>query len=185
MDRRLVILAALGLGLVTITVGFVGGGGDAGPRSLGVIGDIPNRVISGLDRDIPCTENADGVQTCATPLPNLTTADRASASALKVANATVKLDHLGAYRVLMGQAVLARGVLQTSALELANARSDAYRARSFMLELEDASSHRVLPRNIYDKGVTDGPQRVDVYLVFDLEWFREGAAIEISRVEVR
>ncbi|MES2208704.1 MAG: hypothetical protein V4515_00735 [Chloroflexota bacterium] len=159
-------------------------GGNQRPDSLGVVGDIPNRVVSGLDQDVPCTENADGVQTCATPLPKLTTADKASASALIIENGTVKLDHLGKYRVFLGQVVLARGIVQSSVLELGNVRSETYLAPSFRLELEDASSHRVLPRNIYDKGITDGPQRVDAYLVFDLQWYQEGASILISRVEV-
>jgi hypothetical protein len=179
----LVSVASAGLLVVVLWVLFPGDGQPSG--DLGPVGDIPNRVVSGLDQDIPCIENADGSLDCATPLPSLTAADRASGLALTLEGIVVELDHLGAYRVSLGQAVLARGIVQESVLQLGNVGSGAYRAPSFMLLFEDASSHKVLPRNIYAKGVTDGPQRVDVYLVFDLEWYRDGASIDVSRVVVR
>lgn len=181
---RFTLWVSAGFALLAVAVWLLTSGGNQPPGSLGLVGDIPNRVVSGPDQDIPCTENAERVQMCATPLPKLTAVDKASASALVVDDATIRLDHLGKYRVLLGQAVLARGMVQRLVLELGHVRSNTYRAPSFMLELEDALTHRTQPRNIDDKGLTDGPQRVDVYLTFDLQWYADGASIQVTRAEI-
>lgn len=178
-------VAVLGTLLIVGLIWLTTSGGSAGPDDLGVIGDIPNRVVSGPDLDIPCVEDEGGAQTCATPLPALTAADRSTSSPLVVDNLVIKLEHLGPHRVFIGQAVLARGVIEVMSLELRNAQSGTYRAPVFVLELEDASTKKVLPRNIYEKGFSDGPQRVDVYLTFDLQSFKEGATLEVSHIEVR
>ena len=160
-------------------------GGSSSPTNLGTVGNIPNRVLSGPDLDVPCVEDEKGVQACATPLPALTATERGTSSPLIMDNMTIKLDRLGPHRVLVGQAILARGVIQVMALELGNAKSGAYLAPVFLLELEDASTHEVLPRNIYEKGMSAGPQRVDVYLTFDLQSYGDGASVEVSHIEVR
>ena len=173
--------AGAGVGILAFTVVF---GLGAAPAQMAPVGELPNRVIRGPDRDVPCEELANGQEKCATPLPQLTVAEKARGSALRLDAVSVPLDHVGGYRVLLGQAILARGYVGAMDLSIANLDQNSFKATSFRLLLEDAKSGEGLPFNIYEKGLTQGDQTVNVYLVFDLSAFTEGATVEVRDVFV-
>lgn len=187
LGRRAIVVLGLALIALALTAGVLVfySGQPSSPGSLGTVGEIPNRIVPAPDRDVPCVENADGSQTCATPLPGLSAADRALSTPLEVSGLSIPLDHLGAYRMFVGQATLPRGEIEVMALSLSNSDSGTYFAPSFSLQLEDAMTKRPLPLNIYEKGVVDGAQTVNVYLRFDLTSFKVGATVEVKHIEVR
>lgn len=160
----------------------------AGPRldgKFGTVGEIPNRVDRGPDRDVPCIEGAGTDPVCATPLPALTQAQRAAARPLAVASIEVPLDRLGSYRIYLGDAVLPGGVLEEASFALDNGGDGTYLAPRFHIELEDAATKSVVPNNVYAKGVQAGPQRVSAYLRFDVQRFDPGAKVMVSDIVVR
>jgi hypothetical protein len=180
--RRGLILGVVALVVVAGLIFFQWAASNS--PHFGVVGPMPNRVVNGPDRDVPCDE-VGGSEVCATPLPTLTESDRAQVIPLEVANLNVRLDHLGAYRVPLGQAVLARGIIEVMSLSIANTGDGFYSARFFALQLEDATTGKVLPGNVYAKGIVDGLQRVNVYLSFDLQSHKPGAIVAVDHVEVR
>jgi len=177
-------MAALGASLL-VAAGWIALYSGPAPTRFGTVGEIPNRVAPGPDRDVPCVASSAGTMRCATPLPPLTDQDRAAARPLLVEGLRVPLDHVGRYRIPVGEAVLARGVIEVLSLTLANASDGSYTAPLFSLELQDAATGSALPRNMYGKGVVDGSQHVEVFLTFDLQAFAPGAALQVSRIEVR
>jgi hypothetical protein len=158
---------------------------DARTRTaqLGPVGEIPNRVVTGLDHDVPCIERDDGTEVCATPLPALSAADAATAKRLVVDQLSVPLDHTGSYRVYVGDAILARGVLQELTLAVADP-SDQFLAESFRLEIEEAATKKVLSRNPLVNPIQAEPVAVHVFLVFDLERYDKGSAVVVSKIVV-
>lgn len=187
MSRRILSIGApilLGIGgaVAGVSVFFAGG---ATNHSLGPVGPMPNRVQTGPDHDVPCLEPEGEAPVCATPLPALTANDRKLGVPLARASLAVPLDHLGSYRVLLGQATLARGVIERMSFSIENTDSDKFLAPVFYLELEDADTRAILPDNVYEKGVSPGAQRVNVYLRFELTSFTPGAVVEVADIDVR
>ncbi len=182
--RRRSALVVAGMGAITVgALVFLGGGTTTG--QLGTVGDMPNRVLIGPDRDVPCEEVEGKAPECATPVPTIPAADKALGKALVVKSLTVPLDHGGEYRVYLGQAVLARGVIERMSFSLRNAADGNYRAPVFYLELEDAETKAIVPTNVYAKGLEPRPQPVNVYLRFDLQSFDKGATVEVADIDVR
>ena len=176
----IVLLGAAGFSLMQ--------GGATTPPAFGRVGPLPtNSVFSGPDRDVSCTVELwepGASEACATLLPTLAPQERTLGRPLDVGPIDVALDHLGPYRVRIGEAILVRGLIQDMVLTIRNTADGTYAAPFFMLELEDAVTGKTLPRNLYEKGVVDGLQRVNVYLTFDLQSYEPGAVVQVDRVSV-
>jgi hypothetical protein len=161
--------------------------GAQAPPTFGVVGPLPtNWVYAGPDRDVSCSDDhPDAFLPCATLLPTLAPEERALGRPPDVGPLDVVLDHLGQYRVRVGEATLVRGLIQDMALSIGNTADGSYAAPYFTLELEDAVTGKVQPRNVYDKGMVDGLQRVYVYLKFDLLSYKTAAVVRVDHIRVR
>lgn len=171
-----------GVLVLMVAITASGCGGDGG---LGVVGPLPNRVVTGPDRDVPCREKDDGTLVCATPLPDLTPAESSHGVALRIERFEIELDHVGPYRVALGEAVLSRGIVTELSFRLESADRDDFLAPDFRLILEDNATRAVQPANVFEKGVVDGVQRVTVYVAFDLESYGKGSVVVLREVVVR
>ncbi len=184
MKRPLMIVGVLGASSL-LAVAIVTSARPGLDGSFGTVGQIPNRVDRGPDRDVPCIEDEGKEPVCATPLPALTQAQRLAAKPLAIKSIEVALDRLGAYRIHLGDAVLPGGVIEEASFALDNAGDGTYLARRFFIELEDAATKAVIPNNIYANGVQPGSQLVSAYLRFDLQKFTPGAKVIVSDIVVR
>jgi hypothetical protein len=174
-------IALLAAGALTLALPRV-----LSPPRTGVVGSLPtNSVVAGPDRDVSCTTDMPPAdEPCATLLPTLAPEERTLGRPLVAGPLDVALDHIGGYRVRVGEATLVRGLVQDMRLRIGNTADGTYAAPFFTLELEDAATGRKLPRNVYDKGMVDGLQRVNVYLVFELLSHAPGAIVRVERVLV-
>lgn len=182
LGRRNLLLGVVALAGAGFAIGAIG---ESGAGTFGAVGSLPNRVIAGPDRDVPCSENTNGIGICATPLPTLTAAETARRRPLEVVDIRIPVDADGPYRVLLGGAVLPRGLVEATNVQLGSAIDATYVADSFRIVLEDASTGRVLPDNIYVKGLVAGDQRVNAYLVFTILSHEPGAYVDVLQATVK
>ena len=137
-------------------------------------------------RDVPCAGEApDG---CATPVPPPDPEALAAAKELRVPRLDIPIDHDGHYEVPVGEAMLPNGLLSLAELEFASPDwpSDLSIADGVVrLDIRSLDDPGRLFWNIYDHGRSEGTERVEAILVFDVLHHEPGAELSIEDVLVR
>lgn len=162
---------------VAALLGACGGGQEILEAKLGPIRPIPNEGVAHPDTDIPCA--GEPPAGCSTPVPTPDRASRALGRPLHVAELDIPLDHLGAYAIAAGTAVLPNGYLTELSLAFANGEDGTYEAFGIRIELRPTPDASPEPMNRYERGRVDGPHLVHVYVVFDLSSLKRGAVMRI------
>jgi hypothetical protein len=179
--------------VVRVRVTPVGGEPSDHPVFCGVGGetsmlctDTPLiRVASPMSgyHDVPCgAEPAPG--NCASPVPTIAPSSAAKGVPLSVPSLTIAIDHVGAYAVDIGDAVLPNGILTEASATLADdRRADVLIPEGIQLEVVGEDGQPLV--NAYDHGWRPGTEQVHIRLVFTVESFDPGATLEITEVVVR
>lgn len=135
--------------------------------------------------DIPCAGVAPQ-SPCASPVPSPDPSALAAATMLRVGQLSIPIDHVGAYAIPVGEALLPNGVLREAAFELRNDTPADFLVSpegvSLMIESLDGGSPF---DNIYAHGWHPGTERVKATLVFAVESFEPGAVLEATGITVR
>ena len=132
--------------------------------------------------DVPCeTENGP----CATPLPTIDPAAAAAAVPLEVDALDIVIDHVGAYSIPVGEAVLPNGILSEVQFELADDMPSTVLLNPGFVHLEVTSLDGG-PRfdNIYQHGWHEGTERVQVTLTFTVEWLDADTTLQLTNIRV-
>ena len=132
--------------------------------------------------DVPCqTENGP----CATPLPTIDPAAAAAAEPLSVPSLDIVIDHIGAYSIPVGEAVLPNGILSEAAFGLADDMPSSVLLNPGFMYLEVTSLEGGPPfDNYYRRGWHDGTERVQVTLTFTVEWMEADTVLEVTGIRV-
>lgn len=134
--------------------------------------------------DIPCAGEPPGG--CASPVPSAEPAAIAAARPLEVTEVVVPLDHVGAYSIPLGTAVLPNGVLSASLLELAETTQSGFLLQEGLVALQlwpTDGGERL--DNRYAHGWRPGVEEVEARLVFTVDAFDPGAALHVRRAAIR
>jgi hypothetical protein len=135
--------------------------------------------------DTPCTDDTPRV--CATPVPTKAPDAIAAAVALRIDHVGIPIDHLGDFEVLLGEALLANGLLTKSGLSLVDDWPDDVTILHYGLWIEVRSLEpdgRPF-ENIYEHGWRKGTERVAAYLRFHVDRFDPGAVLQVRNVLVQ
>lgn len=144
---------------------------------------VRSSVESGY-ADVPCAGEAPNG--CATQLPALTPDALRDAEPLRVQQRTIDIPEIGPYRVHLGEARLANGILEVAAGTLGDPWPDHVHLSSAGIRIEVVSKVEGRPpfNNLYEHGWWKGVEPVDVFLVFEARHVDAGASIEIRDVLV-
>jgi hypothetical protein len=132
--------------------------------------------------DVPCeTENGP----CATPLPTIDPAAAAAAVPLEVDALDIVIDHVGAYSIPVGEAVLPNGILSDVQFGLADDMPSTVLLKPGFINLEVTSLDGG-PRfdNIYQHGWHEGTERVQVTLTFTVDWMDADTTLHVTNIRV-
>jgi len=135
--------------------------------------------------DVPCSGEAP--TGCATPMPLLSVAAAAEGRELRIDALDVPVGPVGHREVDIGTAVLPNGILTEATFRIANESQDGFLIDPGIVRMELRSSEPGRPAfdNIYSHGVSDGPEEVHVFLVFDVVETSPGSMVTIADVIVR
>jgi hypothetical protein len=135
--------------------------------------------------DVPCSGEAPE-NPCATPVPTIEPAAAAAAVPLNVVAIDIPIDHVGLYSIPIGQAVLPNGILSEAQFGLIDDEpSDVLLGPEGMfLGIESLDGGQAF-KNIYERGWHPGTERVQATLTFTVEWFEDGAVLQVKDVHVR
>jgi len=163
----------------TIEVWCVGvlGGGDGACNSDPTIGIGAGHV----DRDVPCTGEAH--ETCATFPPTPRPEVQALAKPLRVPVLDIPLDHLGSYRIEVGEVGLPDGAFTNSSASVADERPTSFWIEGAQLVIEPADPARPPIGSIF-RDPFDGVERARVFLDFDVTEFTPGAILQVRDIVV-
>ena len=141
-------------------------------------------ALQGGYQDVPCAGEAPNG--CATPLPPMAPDAARDRQALKIPDRTIDVPKVGPYRIQLGQARLANGVLRIAQATLADPWPDHVHLSSDGIRIEVVSTVDGRPpfENLYQHGWWPGVELVDVFLVFEARHVDPGATIEIRDVLV-
>jgi hypothetical protein len=157
----------------------VGGGADYACVSDPTIGIGAGHV----DSDVPCTGDGDPPTGCATFPPTPRPESRAAAKPLRVPVLDIPLDHLGSYRVEVGEAGLPDGAFTTSTASVANERPADFWIENAALVIEPVDPARPPIGSIFREPF-DGVEQVRVALVFDVTELKPGAVLRVRDISV-
>ncbi|MDQ2965631.1 MAG: hypothetical protein M3R57_07260, partial [Chloroflexota bacterium] len=149
-----------------------------------VCGDDPRISIGGgVDRDVPCTGEAP--EGCATPPPTPRPASVAAATPLDIAALDIRLDHVGSYEILVGEASLPDGYLTERRASLVDTRPTAFWIElGIRLDVRPTEPGRPPVGSLY-RDPFDGAEPVRVFLVFDVVETSPDAVLEVRDILVR
>ncbi|MEA2653773.1 MAG: hypothetical protein QOI37_1000 [Chloroflexota bacterium] len=134
--------------------------------------------------DVPCTGEAPE-NPCASPVPSPDASALAAARALEVSRLEIPIDHVGNYRVPVGEARLPNGLLSEAAFGLSNDSPTNFLVSSDGVFLQIVSLDGGLPfENIYAHAWHKGVERVSATLTFTVETFDPGAVLEVTNLTV-
>jgi hypothetical protein len=136
--------------------------------------------------DVPCPDGSPP-HSCGTPLPTLQPAAVADARPLSVGRFEIPIDHLGAYEVPIGEASLANGVVTSASFAFVDdwPLDASLKDGVAQIELRSLEPHGKPFQNYYDNGWRRGIEHVEAILVFQVLWFKKGAALAIRDIVVR
>jgi hypothetical protein len=132
--------------------------------------------------DVPCeTENGP----CATPLPTIDPAAAAAAVPLEVDALDIVIDHVGAYSIPVGEAILPNGILSEAQFGLVDDMPSTILLKPGFMYLEVTSLDGG-PKfeNIYEHGWHEGTERVQVTLSFTVEWMDADTTLRVTGIRV-
>lgn len=134
--------------------------------------------------DVPCSGEAPE-SPCATPLPTIEPAAAAAAVPLNVAAIDIPIDHVGAYSIPVGEAVLPNGILSGVEFRLVDDRPTDVLVAPYGISLTITSLDGG-PKfeNYYQRGWHPGTERVQATLTFSIEWFEPGAVLRVRDIRV-
>jgi hypothetical protein len=144
---------------------------------------VVSSVMSGGYHDIPCGGGTP--EECASPVPTPEPAAARQAIPLRVAALDVPLDHVGAYRVALGEATLPNGVLTDASFTLADLQpSDFLVTRDgVFLDVVSLDGGGTVT-NAYGHGWRPGVERVEAVLTFTVIDADPGAVLRVRAVAV-
>ena len=120
-----------------------------------------------------------------TPFPDPDPAAAARAVPLLIDRQTISVVQPGVTRVVLGQALLANGIIQALSFELADDWPDTVVLRgNITLEVTPAAGGGPI-WNIYEHGWHDGVEAVEVAITFNAAILKAGASFEIVNLIVR
>jgi hypothetical protein len=151
--------------------------------------DDPHLSVDGLQiegyRDLPCSgEPPDG---CATQLPPVEAEALADATTLRISRLDIPIDHVGDYRVIVGEARLPNGIVTEESFGFV----DDWPANLTILSGRVGLGVRSLEpdgrmfANYYAHGWRQGTERVEAYLAFHIDGFDPGAMLSVRDIVVR
>lgn len=150
--------------------------------------DTPEIRISsptmGGYRDVPCS--GDPPVGCATPLPTVEPIASVAAQPLDLGSLRIPIDHVGSYAIPVGEAVLPNGILSEAVFGLVDDMPSDILMKpgaGMFLTITSLEGGPAFD-NYYMRGWHAGTERVQVTLTFDVEWFRPGAMIEATGIQV-
>jgi hypothetical protein len=139
---------------------------------------IESAIGAGYE-DVPCAGEAPNG--CASPLPTLAPDAIRDARPLKIESRSIDVPAVGPYRIRLGDATLANGILKVAHGTLADPWPDHVHLSSAGIRIEVVSQVAGRPpfENLYQHGWWPGAERVDVFLVFEARHVDPGATIEV------
>jgi hypothetical protein len=158
----------------------IGGGDDDACNSDPVIGIRAGHV----DRDVPCTGDGDPPTGCATFPPTPRPEIQAKATPLRIPAVDIPLDHLGSYRIELGEAGLPNGAFTDSSASVADERPTTFWIRDASLVIEPVDPARPPIGSIF-RDPFDGVEQVRVSLEFNVTELSPGAVLQVRDVVVR
>jgi hypothetical protein len=134
--------------------------------------------------DVPCAGEAPE-NPCASPVPAPDASALAAARPLEVSRLDIPIDHIGTYKIQVGQADLPNGILSEAKFDLSNDSPTNFLVSSGGVFLQIESLDGGLPfENIYAHGWHTGTERVSATLTFTVESFDPGAVLEVTNLTV-
>jgi predicted small secreted protein len=142
------------------------------------------RIGVSFNRDVPCP--GDPPDGCATPVPTANVAARSKAVPLKVDRLDIPIDHVGDYRVKVGEAKLPNGQLTHAEIALVDdwPAGVTILSGSVRMDLESLEADGKPFSNAYEHGWRNGIERVAAYVIFHVDAFEPGAVLPIRDVLV-
>ena len=134
-----------------------------------------------VDYDVPCTGEAH--ETCAsyppTPRPGIV----AMTSPLRVPVLDIPLDHLGTYRIEVGEVSLPDGAFTNSAASVVDERPTTFWIQGAQLVIEPVDPARPPIGSIF-RAPFDGVERARVFLEFEVTELSPGAVLHVRDIVV-
>ena len=142
----------------------------------------PKIFIAGGDvgRDVPCTHPPTG---CATEPPTPRPEIQAQARPLRVPILDIPLDHLGAYKVEVGEAGLPDGAFTRSSVRFLDEHPTNFWLRDATLVIEPVDPTRPPIGSIF-RDPYDGVEQVRVSIKFDVTELSPGAVLQVRDIVV-
>ncbi len=134
-----------------------------------------------LDHDVPCaTEES---SSCATLPPTPRPESQAQARPLRLPAIDIPLDHLGSYRIDLGEAGLPDGAFTRSSATVVDPRPTTFWIQGAQLVIEPVDPARPRIGSIYREPF-DGVEPVRVTLEFDVTEVSPGAVLQVRDIVV-
>lgn len=123
----------------------------------------------------------------ATPVPGVDPAAQADAQPLEFERQVIRIEHRGAYEVVLGDAVLPNGILREATFGLADPTTWTVSTtpEGIWLAVESKLADRPPFFNIYEHGWWPGVEPVRVVMQFEVVLFDPGATLDVVNVVVR
>lgn len=136
--------------------------------------------------DVPCADDA-SPNSCGKPLPSLEPAAVAAARPLSVARLAIPIDHVGAYEVRLGEALLPNGLVSVGSFAFGEdwPLDVSLKDGIASIRLRSLEPDGKPFDNYYVHGWRPGVERVEALLVFEILWSEPGAVLAIRDVVVR
>jgi hypothetical protein len=134
-----------------------------------------------VDHDVPCT--GETPETCATLPPTPRPEVQAKATPLRVPVLDIPLDHLGPYRVDVGEVGLPDGAFTMSSASVADERPTTFWIKDAQLVVEPVDPARPPIGSIY-RDPFDGVEPARVVLEFDVTELTPGAVLQVRDIVV-
>jgi hypothetical protein len=134
-----------------------------------------------LDYDRPCTGGTP--ETCATVPPTPRPQNVAKARALRIPALDVPLDHLGPYRIELGEAGLPDGAFTGSTASVVDERPTSFWLHDGRLVIEPVDPTRPPIGSVF-RDPFDGVETVRVALEFDVTELTPGAVLQLRDITV-
>jgi hypothetical protein len=143
------------------------------------------QLWDGIDHDVTCPGEAPDPASCGTLPPTPPQAAIAAAHPLHVVALDVPLDHTGKYAVKVGRATLPNGYLSRREFKLSDTRPTSFWITGgIRLDVRPTLAGRPRVGNIHRDGF-DGPEPVDVFLVFEVTETSPGAILQVRDLTVQ
>jgi hypothetical protein len=164
------------------------GGIPSGPACMDVPRLQARSIVEegGGYHDVPCPEPPPP-EGCGTPLPTMEPTAVTAARPLSVARFPIPIDHIGAYEVSLGEALLPNGIATEASFAFVNEWPlDVSLGEGVaQINLRSLEPDGKPFQNYFDHGWRPGVERAEAVLAFDVLWFEKGAVLDIRDVVVR